>query len=135
MLVVKNMKTAMDDWLDKFPPPPKPDANRDFAAPETNLTRTSLRRLKPEAAIDLHGLSREEAEVRLENFLRECSRSGTRKVLVIHGKGNHSEGRAVLPEAVRTLLEHNPHAGEFGRAKPEDGGSGALWVLIRQRSR
>lgn len=132
---MKSMKNTMDEWLDKFPPPPKPDAKRDFSLPEKDLTRTGLRKMKPEGVIDLHGLSREDAALGLEIFLRDCHKNGMRKVLVIHGKGNHSAGKAVLPETVRILLEQNPLAGEFGQAKPEDGGSGALWVLIRQRSR
>jgi len=93
--------------------------------------REHLRMMEPEAEIDLHGLSVEEALLDLDRFLREASRRGLRKVLIIHGKGNHSKEGPVLPGAVLDLLRSSPLAGETGTAKRDKGGRGATWVIVR----
>ena len=62
-------------------------------------------------------------------------RRGMRKGLVIHGKGNHSAEGSVLAPLVRDFLEMSSEIGEFGRAARKDGGSGATWFILRQRSR
>jgi DNA-nicking Smr family endonuclease len=53
------------------------------------------------------------------------------KVLLIHGKGNHSEGEAVLKRAVLQFIEKCPYAGESGQPNVELGGNGATWVLLK----
>jgi DNA-nicking Smr family endonuclease len=90
-----------------------------------------LASLKPQASLDLHGMTGEEAEAAIAEFLRTSSRMGLEKVLLIHGKGLHSSGAPVLKKAARRALEASPLAGRFGEAGRNDGGSGALWVLIR----
>jgi len=87
--------------------------------------------LRPQASLDLHGMTGDEAELAIAEFIRSASRQGLEKVLVIHGKGLHSAGSPVLKKAARRTLESLPLAGRFGEADKIDGGSGALWVLIR----
>jgi DNA-nicking Smr family endonuclease len=89
--------------------------------------------LKAEAILDLHGLKAEEAEAAIATFLDSASRLGLEKVLVIHGKGLHSEGAPVLKKAARRAIESHPAAGRFGQADKAEGGSGALWVQVRRR--
>ena len=64
---------------------------------------------------------------------------GAEKVLVVHGKGNHSEGESVLKRTTREFVERCPFAGESGQAEVRLGGSGATWVALKgnqdQRSR
>lgn len=93
--------------------------------------RECLRSMAPESEIDLHGLSVEEALLNLDRFLREASRRGLRKVLIIHGKGNHSKEGPVLPGAVHDFLRSSPLAGETGIATRDKGGRGATWVIVR----
>ena len=126
----------MDRWLASYPPPAKPEDDRDAGKRIEAASRKALKNRKPEETLDLHGHTREEAEKALAAFLSSARRKGLRKVLIIHGKGSHSrEGKAVLPGFVRDFLEKDPDAGEFGTADPANGGSGAVWVRIRQRSR
>ncbi|MFO7731338.1 MAG: Smr/MutS family protein [Spirochaetia bacterium] len=94
-------------------------------------TRGYLRKMEPEDEIDLHGLSLEQSLTRLEQFLNEALRRGLRKVQVVHGKGNHSKGKAVLPKAVLEYLQQSPIAGELGTPRREKGGAGATWVIIK----
>jgi DNA-nicking Smr family endonuclease len=102
-------------------------------SPEPGLESRRFAKLKPQAALDLHGLTGEEAESAIAAFIDESSRQGLEKVLVIHGKGLHSAGLPVLKKAARRALEAHRLAGRFGEADKADGGSGALWVLIRRR--
>ena len=123
--------TSMDDWLLKYPPgngdldkDERPSSNR-------NVSRKKLLKQSVQKKLDLHGLTAEEARSEVENFLKEAKKQGLRKVLIIHGKGYHSAGRPVLKNEVIKLLERSPLAGEFGTAERKDGGSGAVWVLLK----
>lgn len=93
--------------------------------------RRELKARKPDAVIDLHGLTRDEAWSRLSAFFADCTRRGVRKALIIHGKGTHSEQGAVLRQMVSRFIEQEPHAGESGVAQKDAGGSGATWVLLK----
>ena len=81
--------------------------------------------------LDLHGLTSEEAEQRLNAFVTECCRRGLRKILIIHGKGNHSETAPVLYGLVRSFIERDYRLGESGHPDRIAGGKGATWVLIK----
>jgi DNA-nicking Smr family endonuclease len=55
--------------------------------------------------VDLHGLTADEAELRLEMFLdRAAVRAPGQVVRVVTGRGAGSAGRPVLQEAVRAAL-------------------------------
>jgi DNA-nicking Smr family endonuclease len=85
-----------------------------------------------QAQLDLHGLRRDEARERLAAFLREAVRSGMRCVRVVHGKGNGSPGREpVLKGKVRSWLVQKNEVIAFTQARAQDGGHGALIVLLR----
>ncbi|HEY9053620.1 MAG TPA: Smr/MutS family protein [Rectinemataceae bacterium] len=90
-----------------------------------------LRKLKPQAFLDLHGKTSQEAQILLSSFLASCQRQGLKKVLVIHGKGNHSPAEHVMTDLVRRSLEESEKAGAFGPADKEFGGRGATWVVLR----
>jgi len=102
------------------------------------LTKAQIAAMPVEAVLDLHGLTAADAEESLSVFFRDASRRGLRKVLIIHGKGLHSADAPVLGKTVRSFLEASPLAGRHGSADRRSGGSGAVWVMIRndgQRSR
>lgn len=58
----------------------------------------------PQGEIDLHGCTAAEATRKTEIFIQESRHRGKRTVMIIVGKGLHSEGRPVLPDAVETKL-------------------------------
>jgi DNA-nicking Smr family endonuclease len=99
--------------------------------------RRRLRAKKPDGILDIHGMTREEAAAALEIFFGNSKREGYEKILIVHGKGNHSEGDAVLKIFTRDFIERCPFAGESGYSDAAGGGSGATWVLLKgdQRSR
>lgn len=111
------------------------DAELDREAEEERLSgseRERLERQRPEASVDLHGMTEDDAMDRLRLFLDDSRRRGCRKVLIIHGKGNHSEGDPVLKRAVARFLERYPGAGRSGKAGKEQGGNGATWLILRE---
>ena len=95
--------------------------------------RNYLINMKPEAIIDLHGLRQTEAEVKLNSFITDCCRRGLHKVLIIHGKGIHTNGTdPVLGELVRRFIERDKRCGTSGHPKTkQEGGTGATWVILK----
>ena len=86
--------------------------------------------------IDLHGLNREQARELLAGFLARSLRHGVRCVRIIHGKGLGSPGReAVLRRLVRGWLMQKIEILAYCQAKPQDGGEGAVIVLLRTQKK
>jgi DNA-nicking Smr family endonuclease len=90
-------------------------------------------KVRVEATIDLHGDTVSAALPRLEKFLLDAARDRRRCVLVVHGKGLHSDGVAVLRDAVQLALgdEMSGLVHAFTTASPADGGDGATCVMVR----
>ena len=89
--------------------------------------------------VDLHGLSRAEAKAEVDRFLRRSRQQGKRCVLLVHGRGLHSKDQVpVLKEALRSWLataRFGRHVLAFATARPQDGGAGAVYVLLRRLGR
>ena len=105
-------------------------------APGVNRAQLAeLRRgqVRAEATLDLHGMTTAAAGPALERFLVESARLRRRCVLIVHGKGLHSDGFAVLREFVIGHLT-GPASGlvhAFCPAHATDGGDGASYVMVR----
>ena len=88
----------------------------------------------PDDQIDLHGKTREEAIMIVQNFVKTCHAQRLRHILVITGKGQHSQNQGpVLKTAVAHWLKKNGYAylREFHDAPPRFGGSGAIWIELK----
>lgn len=82
--------------------------------------------------IDLHGMSREEAQIKLRQFLQTSALSGHRHVLVITGKG--AAGKGVIRTYFPVWLNEPPLSDlviAYCQAQPKDGGGGAWYVNLR----
>jgi len=85
-----------------------------------------------EAELDLHGLSQTEARDRLADFIARSRDIGRRCVRVVHGKGYRSGARGpILKSAVNLWLRRHMDVMAFTSAKAIDGGTGAVYVLLR----
>ena len=124
----------MTEWMRRYGVVDKDAAAEKAAEKELQKDRAWLHDLPYEAQIDLHGLTAEEASVRLNQFVGECYKRGIRKILIIHGKGNHSEDMPVLAGMVRSFIERDYRLGESGHPDKKDGGKGATWVIIREKN-
>ena len=110
-------------------PPDPPQLNR------RNEMRLRQGKIKIEATIDLHGLSRERAFSSLKSFVLNAYSSEKRCVLVITGKGKISSPSVIkqslpdwlaAPEIAPLILRVLP-------AQPKDGGGGAFYVYLKKR--
>jgi len=82
--------------------------------------------------IDLHGLTQQEAHQLLLEFLVEQTSQRHRCILIVHGKGIGSlNNRPVLKNLVYNLLKNEPSVLAFSSAQPRDGGTGAVYVLLK----
>ncbi len=123
-------RNLMDRWLEDNPAEQKDD---DYHLPgHKSPSRKTIRRMAPQETLDLHGYTQEEAIRELTAFLKRSKKRGLKKVLIIHGKGNHSEsGESVLRRQVRRFVAESPLCGEHGVPQPAMGGEGAVWVILR----
>ena len=88
--------------------------------------------LVPESEIDLHGMNIEEATRKVHFFLNNSIFHGYQTILVIVGKGLHSENGPVLRKAIEKLLcKASDQVLEWGVAPRRYGGEGALIVFLR----
>jgi DNA-nicking Smr family endonuclease len=99
-------------------------------------------RLAPEARLDLHGMSRDEARAAFVSFILASQARGLRLVLVITGKGRPDPSDAVIPERQGILRHSLPHwiaapplvgrVVEMRQAHRRHGGQGALYLYLRR---
>lgn len=99
------------------------------------IDRRELRKLRrgqyiAARRIDLHGLTKAAATAAARRFV-ESARGAFRCVAIVHGRGLHSTGKAVIKSEVRALLRSHPSVLAYSDAPRDDGGSGAVYVLLR----
>jgi DNA-nicking Smr family endonuclease len=86
--------------------------------------------------LDLHGLRTEEARALLVSFLNDALKQGFRCVRIVHGKGLRSKNaEPVLKRKVGNWLAQRDEVLAFVQARAEDGGSGAVVVLLKAKGR
>ena len=85
--------------------------------------------------VDLHGMTREQARSAVTRFLASARVRHLRCVLIVHGRGNHSEdSRPVIKPALQRWLLRAPLSAwvfAWATARSVDGGAGALYVMLR----
>ncbi|SDF74049.1 DNA-nicking endonuclease, Smr domain [Onishia taeanensis] len=119
--------------------PVRPSEWLDFSVPDLpQRTRSQLKRgsIAWEAGLDLHGYTVDEARAELESFLAEARAQRARCVLVVHGKARSisgSDAYPVIKSHVNAWLREWPSVLAFCSARELDGGSGAVYVLLRRR--
>ena len=106
-----------------------------FARP--GLQQRQLQRLKRGqlpigAELDMHGMTAAMARTAVVKFIALCHEQQIRCVRIIHGKGYSSAGSApVLKNRINSWLRQHQDVLAFSSAQIKDGGSGALYVLLR----
>lgn len=116
----------------------QPGDELQFARP--GLQRSVYRKLRRgqfrlDAELDLHGLTATEAAQALALFLSEAREARWRCVRIVHGKGLRSSNRGpVLKAQVAHWLALRDDVLAYTSARPADGGTGAVYVLLRRQS-
>lgn len=104
---------------------------------KSGIQKNVFRKLKRgqysiEAELDLHGLTRLESQQQLNEFVNECREHGIRCVRIIHGKGYGSSNQGpVIKPLVNQWLQRRDEILAFCSARPADGGTGAVYVLLK----
>ncbi|MCE3230816.1 MAG: Smr protein/MutS2 [Alphaproteobacteria bacterium] len=103
-----------------------------------------IRKIEIQARLDLHGLTLDQARLRLPQFLISCQEKRYLWVLIITGKGQRNlaleefyetRRQKTLRELVPQWLEESALrsiVSAYATAKPQDGGSGALYVRLKR---
>jgi len=103
------------------------------AGVRNQVVRRLRRGLIPiDGELDLHGLNQSAARTQLAEFLAHGRAAGMRCVRIVHGKGSRSGARGpVLKTAVDLWLRRHFDVMAFTSARALDGGTGAVYVLLR----
>ncbi len=109
-----------------------------------NLTKI----FKSQKKIDLHGYTLEEANKTIENFINNCFEQNIKKIIVITGKGLHSQNEknpylskdlSILKHSVPNFIKSDRKLmnmiKEISNAKIEDGGEGAFYIYLKKNFR
>ena len=105
--------------------------NRDI--PRNRLRELRNGEIRWQARLDLHGLKPDAARKALCNFIDQQSTGSNRCLLIIHGKGGRLGEEPVLKNHVNHWLQQFPQVLAFHSAIPRDGGTGAVYVLLKRR--
>ena len=101
------------------------------------IDRREIRKLKKGEYIvrdrrDLHGMTGADALASVGRFIENSRYRGHRCVCIIHGRGLHSQGHPILKTRVREYLRSHRSVLAYTDAPVADGGSGAVYVLLRK---
>ncbi len=108
--------------------------DKDALSGQKKANRNTSRKLS-RLVVDLHGMKSDEAAGKIRKVIAECREKGRKELLIIHGKGYHSdpvEG-PVLKKLVRDMLEKElgNSVRDYRSALPKDGGEGATVVYLK----
>lgn len=105
----------------------------------SGLQHTVLKKLRKgqfviEDELDLHGKTVAEAAEALTVFVARCRQHHKRCVRIIHGKGQGSPDKIpVLKTKVNSWLQQKDEILAFCSALQVDGGTGAVYVLLKKK--
>ena len=135
---IRDEKQALRDSLsDDYYPAHELESGEELLYLRTGQSPSILSKLRRgfwvvQAQIDLHGLISDEAREYVAEFLSSCKKKNIRCVRIVHGKGLGSRNREpVLKHKLRNWLIQKDEVIAYAQAKPEDGGSGAVIVLLK----
>lgn len=84
-----------------------------------------------EHVLDLHGLTQLQAHNEIDLTLQNVDSAHPTCLLIIHGKGLHSPDGATLKDFTAAYLKTLSAVKAYCSAQQRDGGTGALYVLIK----
>jgi DNA-nicking Smr family endonuclease len=117
-------KVFKDEW---------PEDEVEKQAAPRRMKQLAKGQLKPQDEIDLHGLTVDEATEKVRFFLQNSIYQGLQVVIVITGKGLHSNNGPVLRRSIEKLLgQLSGQVVEWGVAPRRYGGDGAFVVFLRR---
>lgn len=135
----RDERAALRESLDEVPAGADVETGEELSYRREGVDHKVFRKMRSgrisvREEIDLHNLRRDEARACLHDFIRACHEKGLRCVRVVHGKGLGSgPGGPVLKHGVNNWLRSWDEVLAFCSAPPHDGGTGAVYVLLKTR--
>ncbi len=132
---------VMDDMLSGEVDPAELETGEELFYCRGGLQHSVLKKLRRghyavEAELDLHGLRVVEARQALTTFLYNALARRLKTVRIIHGKGHGSlHKQPVLKGKLDHWLRQRIEVLAFCSARPTDGGTGAVYVLLRREGK
>ena len=132
---LRDEQAALSESLSDWVPPHESGDEASFL--RSGLSRQILKKMRRghwvvQDELDLHGQNSDQARSSLVAFLNHSTKHGLRCVRIIHGKGLGSKNREpVLKHKVRAWLTQREEILAYCEARPVDGGSGAMTVLLK----
>ena len=122
-----------------------------FLSKEDRLPNKDLKQTKkisPSSTIcDLHGYSLDTANERIRELINHAYNTGIKKILIITGKGLHSDNeknpyiskdlgilKNSVPNYIKSNLELMKLVQEIREADVNDGGSGAFYIFLKKKT-
>ena len=97
-------------------------------------------------SLDLHGFTLDQANKKVESFITNCFDQKVSKVIIVTGKGLHSQNDkdpyiskkfGILKNSIPDFIKNNPNLMKkiksITDAEIADGGSGALYVFLKKK--
>ncbi len=101
-----------------------------------DFTRLKQGKFHREDSIHVRGYTVAEAIRQINDFLISSIQAGYRCVKIVHGKGiNSPNGISPIKLNTQGILARNNDVLAYCKAQPNDGGSGAKYVLLRKKRR
>lgn len=100
--------------------------------PEKRMKELASGKISWQAKLDLHRKTVEEASQLLSAFIQRSHASQFRCILIVHGKGEKNNNPPVLKNQVNAWLPQFDEILAFHSALPKDGGTGAVYLLLKR---
>ena len=97
-------------------------------------------------SFDLHGYSLDEANIKINQFIKDSYQQGLKKLIIVTGKGIHSQNekdpyisknlgilKYSVPEYIKNSNELMSLISEIKQAEKEDGGGGAFYLFLKKK--
>ena len=104
------------------------------------------KKIKKVSQIDLHGYTLDNANKKIEDFIKKSFNIGVSKIIVVTGKGLHSDNKkdpykskdlGILKYSVPDFIENNTELKkiiiEIKDAEIKDGGAGAFYIYLKKK--
>lgn len=135
---VADERQVLADTMSDYFEPAELETGEELVYRRDGVQQAVLRKLRRGqfqvgAALDLHGMTVAAAREALAAFLHRVRRDHLSCVRIIHGKGNGSRHRGpVLKQKINGWLRQRDEVLAFCSTRPMDGGTGAVYVLLRR---
>ena len=134
-------QAVLDDLLSDGFDPAEVETGEELVYVRPGIQKRTLQKLRRgqigvDAELDLHGMTVPVARQAVAGFLNECGRRRVQCARIIHGKGLGSRHRGpVLKGKVGGWLRQRNDVLAYSSARAVDGGTGALYVLLKRARR